>query len=276
MNKSNLLSPSKYSKLLADIRKLITEGRARVEAAARNELVLAYWQIGKRIDQEGLTENANYGDSVLEDLAEELNIDRSTLSRSVAFFNTYKNSPPQSNHLSWSHYRELLSIKDDSLRAKLELQAEQGAWSKERLANFIQTNSTEVISGSTQRSKKLARPTEPTYVYKAVVDKVVDGDTLVLRIDLGFLVWKEQRVRLALIDCPAIDEPNGQKAFQFVRDLMAKTSFVMVKTHQIDIYGRYVAHVFYSLNNNDSKDSVFKSGKYLNQELINKGFASLL
>ena len=105
--------------------------------------------------------------------------------------------------------------------------------------------------------------------------RVIDGDTLLLDIDLGFQVKKEQRIRLAGIDCPPIDEPKGYEAFEFVRDELARAPFVMVKTHQIDIHGRYVAHVFYSFTEKD-KDKVFSEGKYLNQELLDRGLAKLI
>ena len=122
---------------------------------------------------------------------------------------------------------------------------------------------------------KLRRPTEPTYVYKAVVDRVIDGDTLLLRVDLGFQAWKEQRVRLAEIDAPEMDEPTGKEAYLYVLNQLAKVDFVMVKTNKIDVYGRYVGHVFYSFKNL-SKDETFSKGRYLNQELVDHGLAKII
>ena len=40
------------------------------------------------------------------------------------------------------------------------------------------------------------------YEYWAIIDRVVDGDTIDVNIDLGFDVWTKQRVRLAGIDTP--------------------------------------------------------------------------
>ena len=45
-----------------------------------------------------------------------------------------------------------------------------------------------------------------------------------------------------------------------------------MKTNKIDIYGRYVGHIFYSLKETD-KDKIFSEGNYLNQELLNRGLA---
>jgi len=42
-----------------------------------------------------------------------------------------------------------------------------------------------------------------TYVYHCVLDRVVDGDTIDVSIDLGFKVWlHKERVRLYGINCP--------------------------------------------------------------------------
>ena len=75
MPKNSILTPSRYTKLVKDIRVLIEEGRARATRAANQELVQTYWNVGRRICEEGLTENAGYSQAILEDLAEELSID---------------------------------------------------------------------------------------------------------------------------------------------------------------------------------------------------------
>ncbi len=42
--------------------------------------------------------------------------------------------------------------------------------------------------------------------------------------------------------------------------------------NKIDIYGRYIGHVFYSITERD-KSKIFTKGRYLNQELLDKGLA---
>jgi len=49
----------------------------------------------------------------------------------------------------------------------------------------------------------------------------------------------------------------------------------MIKTDKIDLYGRYVAHVFY-LPDEIDRLSVFLQGRYLNQELVDQGLAPTL
>ena len=47
---------------------------------------------------------------------------------------------------------------------------------------------------------------------------------------------------------------------------------VVVNTRKYDIHRRYVAHVFYSFNSRGIEHTFLK-GRYLNQELIDKGYA---
>jgi hypothetical protein len=52
---------------------------------------------------------------------------------------------------------------------------------------------------------------------------------------------------------------------------MAKAKVVTIHTIKIDIYGRYVGHVFYSMNGDDDWEKVFTKGNWLNQELAERG-----
>lgn len=276
MPEAGILTDSRYKKLLSDLRQIILEGKKRAEEAARQELVQTYWEMGKRISQEALAENASYGDSILADLAEDLGMDEDTLRRSILFYERNKISAPRSVNLTWSHHKALLAIESPEERRFYEALAEKKGWTKDELLSAIRRDLFHLENSPAKKPKtKLTRPTEATYVYKAAVERIVDGDTLILRIDLGFQVWKEQRIRLAGIDCPPIDEKKGYEAFEYVRDQLARAPFVMVKTHQIDIYGRYVAHVFYSFTEKD-KAKVFSEGRYLNQELLDRGLARLV
>ena len=45
-------------------------------------------------------------------------------------------------------------------------------------------------------------PVEPNYVYRCIVSRVVDGDTVDVSVDLGFDTWIKDRVRLIGIDTP--------------------------------------------------------------------------
>ena len=171
---------------------------------------------GHPITPPGCDSNAGYGDSVMGNLSEDLGIDRNTLYQVVAFFKQNKVCPRAEN-LTWSHYRALLGISDSKERGWYARRADREGLNRDQLLRAIQRDLYRQETGTSAGSKsaaQLKRPTEPTYVYKAIVGRVIDGDTLLLRIDLGFQVWKEQRVRLAGIDAPAMDESKGREAYK--------------------------------------------------------------
>ncbi|MBW2377124.1 MAG: thermonuclease family protein, partial [Deltaproteobacteria bacterium] len=114
-----------------------------------------------------------------------------------------------------------------------------------------------------------------SYLYKAEVRDVIDADTLLLDIDLGFQVIRRQRIRLARIDAPARDTPEGARGRRYVREQLAVARTLIVNTHKADLHGRYVAHIFYAFNNRGIEPT-FLNGRCLNQELVNKGFAKVV
>jgi hypothetical protein len=40
-----------------------------------------------------------------------------------------------------------------------------------------------------------------------------------------------------------------------------------------DLHGRYVGHIFYSLNERDDLEKVFREGRWLNQEVLDRGLS---
>ncbi|MGE0267315.1 MAG: DUF1016 N-terminal domain-containing protein [Candidatus Omnitrophota bacterium] len=122
--------------------------------------------------------------------------------------------------------------------------------------------------------RKTDLPPGRLYVYKALVERVVDGDTLLCLIDAGFHNWTRQRLRLRNINTPEINTPRGQKAKAFVQESLTHCEFVIVKTYKTDKYDRYLADVFY-LNGVKYPDVVAEEGRLLNQDLVENNLASL-
>ncbi len=276
-NDSQALSTSVYTALIKDIRGILAACQTAIAQSANQHLVTAYWHIGQRIAQEDALKDTPLATATLQDLAEELNVDYSTLNRCLHFFTAYPKGVPYDS-INWSQYKLLLPIADPEKRDWYTQQALNQNLSCEKLSRAIQNDQYSHAKKSKgqnpEASPVIERPTQATYVYKAIVENVVDGDTLLVRIDLGFTTWKEQRLRLAGIDTPALDEPKGEAARQFVARKMEAVDFVMIKTNKIDIYGRYVAHVFYLPGETD-KDTVFEKGHYLNQDLLNADLAAV-
>jgi len=268
-----ILSESGYSKLLLDLRKLWETGKAKAQRAVSRQLLQTYWEIGGRIGEEKLTSNAGYEKAVMERLAEDMRTDMTTLYRCVQFHETYQ-SVPESESLSWSHYRVLLTVKDAKERDFYTQEAEAKHWTRDQLLKAVQGDTFSDDKKGT-KTKKLPRPIGATYVFKAIVLEVVDGDTLVVDVDCGFEIKKKERIRLAGIDCPEILTDEGKEAAEFVRNQLARVPFIMIRTTKVDINGRFLGHVFYSLDDTMEKDDIYTGGRYLNQDLLDKGLARL-
>ena len=99
------------------------------------------------------------------------------------------------------------------------------------------------------------------FTYRAVVEAVVDGDTLRVHIDLGFGAWARQYLRLAQIDAPELKTRAGQAARAFVLREIRPSPIVTLRTTKHDKFDRYLADVFLA------------DGAYLNQRILGSGHA---
>ena len=118
------------------------------------------------------------------------------------------------------------------------------------------------------------------YTYKAFVERVIDGDTIKVELDLGFNTRIRQTLRLKNLDCPEMDTREGKAAKRFVEDLLTGVPFIAIKTVKSDKYDRYLADVFIPgkqfLKDWNAGRVVMSQAKdllYLNNELIQKGQA---
>ena len=107
-----------------------------------------------------------------------------------------------------------------------------------------------------------------TYFVKSV-DRVVDGDTVDISIDLGFDLTKKERVRLAGIDTPESRTKNleekklGYEAKEFLEIHLMKASKLTVKTEKDGKYGRMLGWLYKT-----EKDEIS-----INEIMINEGYA---
>jgi micrococcal nuclease len=110
------------------------------------------------------------------------------------------------------------------------------------------------------------------YTYKATVERVVEGDTIDLVIDLGFKITSFQPIRLGGINIPGTYNvkkdseayKKGIKAKAFVPERITdNNNEVIVETDKdIGKFGRYIGIIRLS----DREQS-------LNDELVEKGYA---
>jgi len=126
------------------------------------------------------------------------------------------------------------------------------------------------------------------YQYNAIVQKVIDGDTMEIDIDLGLSSWIHgERIRLYGIDTPEVygvkkgspEWERGNLASIFVKELVKEKEPMLIETFkdEREKYGRYLALVFIpvdpsvleGLNDVRSIDGLY----CLNDILLAKGLA---
>jgi micrococcal nuclease len=106
------------------------------------------------------------------------------------------------------------------------------------------------------------------YNYRASVIKVVDGDTVDLRIDLGMSIFHDIRCRLLGINAPERFTKEGKESTKFLKDLLSKQKTWEVITHKDkkEKYGRYLVSIVCDsgylvseimVGNNMAKESVY-------------------
>lgn len=113
------------------------------------------------------------------------------------------------------------------------------------------------------------------YQYKAAVERVIDGDTIDVTVDLGFFLTSRMRVRLRGVDTPEIrgpERPEGLKVKAFVQEKLPVGKQVVINTYKLGKYGRYIADLFFHESNDDWRE-ILDSGINLNQLLLEKGMA---
>ena len=98
------------------------------------------------------------------------------------------------------------------------------------------------------------------------VDRVVDGDTVDITVDLGFSIFHKVRVRLEGIDTPEVrtkdlrEKAAGIAAADFLEQILEGVGQLTIKTSKQGKYGRYLG-------------TIYKDGKNLNEVMIVEGYA---
>lgn len=134
--------------LVSSIRPLIEQAKAHVAQSVNSELVLLYWQIGKRIsDDLPAGSRAEYGAKVVELVSKRLAAEygkgfrRSNVFHMIRFaevFDDAKIVQTLSGQLSWSHFIEIIYLKNPLQRQFYTEMARVERWSVRTLRKKIQ------------------------------------------------------------------------------------------------------------------------------------------
>jgi micrococcal nuclease len=112
------------------------------------------------------------------------------------------------------------------------------------------------------------------YEYKAQIQRVIDGDTAVAVVDLGFSTFKNEHLRLFGINTPELNSKDEEqraaaKAAQNALSALIVGKVVIVKTFKdrTEKYGRMLAEIFIT----DDKGVVAN----VNQWMIDNKYATI-
>lgn len=130
--------------LVKDILQLIASARIRVAAAASAGIATLYWHIGERINCEVLgNQRAEYGKQIVSALATQLKQEyggneysERNLRRMMQFATLFPDIEivsPLATQLSWSHFVEILPLKDEIQREFYLTMAAEERWTKRAL-----------------------------------------------------------------------------------------------------------------------------------------------
>ena len=113
------------------------------------------------------------------------------------------------------------------------------------------------------------------YTYKAKLDRVIDGDTIDVKIDLGFDISVKKRVRFTGINTPEsrtrdLEEKKlGLAAKDRVKSILAENDSFIIESKEVGKFGRVLGEVF--INTVDSVES--EENISLNELLKTEGHA---
>ncbi len=125
------------------------------------------------------------------------------------------------------------------------------------------------------------------FTYRAVVDRVVDGDTIWFWVELRPGQVIQEKIRLRGIDCPEIGRTNvqrrtpnaerrmdpGREAKRFVQEMVDRAEEIVITTTKPDKYDRYLCDVFLHIPEMTNDQCPMTNEVFLNGELLARGMA---
>jgi len=161
MDNNSLMS----NEMVEQIKQVMVQARTNVAKTVNNELIAAYWNIGRIIvehEQEN-NERAAYGKKTLKELSKVLTeefgkgFSVSNIYNMRLFYLTYQKFQTMSGKLSWSHYCELLLISEDDKRNFYEKECINSGWSVRELKRQLETSLYErlLLSSGTENKERV-------------------------------------------------------------------------------------------------------------------------
>lgn len=136
---------SRHNSLVNEIKSILQTAQSNAISAVNSAMVFAYWEIGKRIveEEQNGSEKADYGTYLLKQLAESLTkeigkkLDERELRRIRQFYLTFPIRDTVRPELSWSHYRLLIRVENETEREYYLNESISQHWSTRKLDRNI-------------------------------------------------------------------------------------------------------------------------------------------
>ena len=155
----------KNNSLVLEISTIVNEIKTNLSKEINKSIIYVYWNIGKIIVKHENEDNnrLEYGKEVLKELSKELTkllgkgYSLTNLTYMRWFYNVYPDYNMINNSLSWSHYVELITIKDDKKRNFYEKECINSNWSVRELQRQLDTSLFErlLLSDGKNNKKKV-------------------------------------------------------------------------------------------------------------------------
>ena len=235
------------SKMIQEITSLVNEVKTNLAKEINKSIIYVYWNIGRIIVKHENEDNnrLEYGKEVLKELSKELTkllgkgYSLTNLTYMRWFYNVYPDYNMINESLSWSHYVELITIKDDAKRNFYEKECISSNWSVRELQRQLDTSLFERLllsDGKNNKEKVLELSKKGQTVNKP-------SDIIKQPYVFEFLGIKEQK--------PLLEKDLEYKLIRHIEDFLLELGkgFMFVGSQQritLNNTDYYVDMVFYN------------------------------
>ena len=196
-----------YQEIYSEIRKALLLSRNQAYSAVSFTMVQAYWHVGRIIVEHEQSGNlrAEYGKAMLQRVSEDLqkefgeSFSVRSLQQMKKFYVLFPNANALRSQLTWTHYRALLRVKDDTARNWYLEETIRSAWSSRQLERQISTMYYDRLLASRDKDPVIAEAdalTKPLSAENFIRDPYV-LDFLDLK---NYPALRESELEQALID----------------------------------------------------------------------------
>ena len=237
----------KNNSMALEISAMVNEAKSNLAKEINKSITYVYWNIGRIIVKHENEDNnrLEYGKEVLKELSKELTkllgkgYSLTNLTYMRWFYNVYPDYNMINESLSWSHYVELIAIKDDAKRNFYEKECISSNWSVRQLQRQLDTSLFERLllsDGKNNKEKVLELSKKGQTVNKP-------SDIIKQPYVFEFLGIKEQK--------PLLEKDLEYKLIRHIEDFLLELGkgFMFVGSQQritLNNTDYYVDMVFYN------------------------------